>query len=427
MQSKNSIATDKWFIIIMTLMLVVRDLMDISINKYIFVAIVIAFCIFAKPIEIPVISCFLFPLLWGLPYTWFIAPIVIIYLFKKRRINTKALCLIAFFILAEILASIWYPSANVIDIIKYISVLSMFFVLLFEDDVDRKRCVNAFFAGIFLLCFVIFVKTIMTAPSNWLDLFVKGWFRFGMIQGDEGGEIALRVNTNTLAYYSSIGISFSLIGIDLYEQKRKVLAIVSFLFFTLVGFLTLSRSWILVVILCVFLFLMGRAKSVKSAIQTAFIGMIVIAVIILGSQLVPALREGVIARLQASDNSTGGGRTYLCREYFRIWVNNIRFFFLGTGVTQYKKVSGISQSMHNMFQQIIVSYGVVGSVVFLYGLFTPLLKRKTKRLILWLPMISVLLFVQTIQFINPEALMLPYVVALYTLRMEDNEEVYNHS
>ncbi len=38
-------------------------------------------------------------------------------------------------------------------------------------------------------------------------------------------------------------------------------------------------------------------------------------------------------------------------------------------------------------------------------------------LIAWLPLVSVILFTQTIQFVDPHMLMLPYVIGVYSLRL----------
>ena len=101
---------------------------------------------------------------------------------------------------------------------------------------------------------------------------------------------------------------------------------------------------------------------------------------------------------------------------------------MGTGVTGYKEITGIYHGLHNMFQQVYLSYGIVLGSAFLYGIFAPIRIRKFE-IKKWIPFIAIMLFVQTIQFINPAALMLPYVIAVYTLNLEENENeaVYHHS
>ena len=428
MQKTNKPSNVLIFILMITMMLVVRDLMDVSINKYIFVAVIIAFCLFSSKDDIPAMACFLFPLLWGLPYTWFIAPITIIYLLKKKHIKRKVMFLIGFFVLAEIIATLWYPEEGLINIIKYLSVISTFFVFLYEEEVDKKSCINAFTAGLVVLCAVIFIKTLMTAPSNWLDLFVKGWFRFGMQQVEEGSDITLKVNANSLAYYSVTGVALGLVGIDQYEKRKRILSLVATLFFILMGVMTLSRSWMVAVALCILLFLVGRARSFRSAAQTVLIGVVAVIAIAYVIQVVPELREGFIGRWQSSDVATGNERTDLFWEYHGIWLSNIRYILTGTGVTQYKQITGVYHGLHNMLQQIFLSYGVIGAAVFFYGIFSPLQINKKKRsLIMWTPLVAVLLFVQTIQFVYPEALMLPYIIAMYVLKVKDDEEIHNYS
>ena len=366
-------------------------------------------------------------MLWGLPYTWFIAPVTIIYLLKKRIIQIKAIFLIIFFVFAELLASIWYPEEGIINIIKYLSVIAVFFVLLYDTQADRKRCVNAFVAGLIVLCGVIVIKTLMTAPSDWLSLFVDGQYRFGMQQVDENSDITLKVNANSLAYYSIVGITISMVGIDRFKKKYRVFAIIIMLFFVLVGVLSVSRSWMLVTVICAMLFFMGRVKNFKSAFQTLLIGSIAFLAVLYAVRFVPELRDGFVERWQSSDVSDANGRVELFIQYHEIWVSNLKYILIGTGVTQYKQMTGVYHGLHNMLQQLFISYGFVGTMVFLYGMFSPVVKGlKNTSLILWIPMVAVLLFVQTIQFVYPEALMLPFVIALYILRVDDYEALHNN-
>lgn len=427
MQRTKKLSASAMFILVIILMLVVRDLMNVEINKYIFVAVIVGFAVFSSKTEIPVMLCFLFPLLWGLPYTWFIAPVTIIYLLKKRTIQIKAVILILFFFLAELVASMWYPEDGIVNIIKYLSVMAVFFVLLYDMEADQKKCINAFVAGLVVLCSVIVIKTLMTAPSNWLTLFVNGQYRFGMQQVEETSDITLKVNANNLAYYSIVGIAICMVGIDRFKKEYRVFAIILLLFFVLVGTLSLSRSWMLVTAICIILFLVGRAKSFKSVFQTVLIGLIACLAVIYAVRLVPELRDGFVQRWHSSDALDANGRVELFIQYHEIWVSNLKYILIGTGVTQYKQMTGVYHGLHNMLQQLFISYGLIGAPVFLYGMFSPVVKGlKNTSLILWIPMVAVLLFVQTIQFVYPEALMLPFVIALYILRMDDNEALYHH-
>ena len=131
--------------------------------------------------------------------------------------------------------------------------------------------------------------------------------------------------------------------------------------------------------------------------------------------------------------STAGGRSVLFARYMDAFLANPRLYFTGTGVTSYKEITGIYNSMHNATEQILVCYGIFGSILFFIGLLTPIVRCLRKNKDLWkmkiLPFFAVVLFIQTIQFVNPDMLMMPYVIAVYCLRIRGmcDEEIYYNS
>ena len=116
---------------------------------------------------------------------------------------------------------------------------------------------------------------------------------------------------------------------------------------------------------------------------------------------------------------SGGNRTNIFRKYMEVFFVNSRFVFLGAGVTQTNAVTGMGASMHNGLQQILVCCGSLGFLLYMYALGTPVVKTCSKRkipLVYWLPLLSVIAFTQTIQFLNPMMLMLPYAIGIYSLK-----------
>ena len=63
--------------------------------------------------------------------------------------------------------------------------------------------------------------------------------------------------------------------------------------------------------------------------------------------------------------------------------------------------------------------GIIVATIFIGNLSAPVVGavRNKVKLIYWLPIIVVVAFTQTIQFLNPYMLMLPYAIGVYALRM----------
>ncbi len=412
------------FMISITSLLVVRDVFGIGYNKFILVIVALGFAFFAPSKDLATMICFMFPLTWGLPYTYIFSGAIIIYWIKRRKIPAPAFIFIALFFVLEFIASFYYPSSDYIRILKYISVLAIFFTFLYDSEVDKESCIKAYYYGSLVLCIVILITTFKNAPSNWLYLFSRGWFRFGSKQAEDVEGMMLSVNANTLAYYSIAGAALSFNYIPKSDGKEKLFHLIALSIFLVSGVFTISISWIIVMTGCLLLYVFTQTKSAKAVLATGF-GIIVLFIVArIALSKTPELLTAFTTRLTRVDLATGDGRTDLMSGYHKVFWDNIRFIFLGTGVTQYRAVTNISNSFHNMVQQIFVSYGVFAGAIFFIGFLSPLrkLERHTTSLIDWIPMIGVLVFTQTIQFINPESLMLPYVIAYYLLVVRSLEE-----
>lgn len=421
------------FIIGMTLLLVIRDLLSVSYSKWMLVAFG---CIFAYMFTVENIIyaiCFMLPLSCGIPgkylyFVFFMAMII-----KKKRIKPVLLMFLLYWIAKEIVATFWVNNPDLIGIMGYFVHIVLLFTLIYDTSVlNYKKSIDIYLIGTVVLCVIIMVRTIITAPSNWLWLFSNGWFRFGMASEATLGMV-LQLNANSLAYYCIVGIACGMLAIISEFGTSKIIGITSVILCTITGILTASRSFLIVmaIVLILTFIAMPKKKSVVFLCFMVLVGMILAGIAL--AQRYPELIEGLIARLTDGNVLTGGGRLALFKSYIDAFLLKPRLLFTGTGVVHYKQITGIYNSMHNATEQIVICYGVIGAIVFLIGILRPAWRsmriNSSRKLIQLIPMIAVLLFVQTIQFINPEMLMLPYIIAVYALRIGSNidEEVYYNS
>lgn len=403
------------------LLLAIRDIGDVAYNKFILVGYILLFLMIAPERIIIPMMAYIFPLLWGLPYTYILPVAILIYLFKKKHVKKGVIFYLLGLFVLEFIAFLWYPEIDIVETIKYFSILTIFFLCLYEENIPYELSVKTFFFGTAVLMFVIIVSTIKTAPSNWLSLFAQGWFRFGEVQADETSGMMLRVNANSMAYYSVVGVSIGLCIMKKLRGIKKAIAIFLTLLLGIGGALTVSRSWMLVMAICLLLFIFVETKSLKTVFITLFAALILLLFVYKAVLNTPELLEGFVTRWSSSSVLTGNQRFDLISEYHAAFMSNPRFWILGTGVTQYKPITGIYHSFHNAIQQIFVCYGFPGAIIFFAGIIKPVVaqNRRKQGLLFWIPFVAVVGFVQTIQFINPEALMLPYAIAVFMLKEEN--------
>lgn len=420
------------YIILISLMLIIRDIAGVGINKYIFVFIA-AVCMALVPRKyMAYMLTFSFPLFCGLPAAHIRLAAILIYIMKRKKITIQQAAFCVFVILWESLASVYYNSIVIGDILGYLSAPIMLFMFLWEKEdhdtqfIDVRRSINLFLGGFALVCFVIITVAFIKSPSNLLTAFSKGLFRASVTELDQTAEgVTIAMNANTLGYFCCTCSALSILLFNHIKRKNGTSKI-SYIFiaigFSIVGVFTLSRTTILLLGIVYLLFVISSMKTVNSTVF-AIIGSIIIVAggyFFISSQ--PQLFESLFGRFSDKTLYTAGGRTDLFEAYMDVFLSNTRYMILGTGVVQYQAVAGLWNSIHNGTEQILVCMGIPGFVIFMLGIILPIRntvrKRKNKLLFeYWIPLIAVVVFAQTIQFLNPTILMFPYIMGFFAVKL----------
>ena len=414
------------FAVGLAVLLIMRDVMGFEISKNIYFLYVVGLMAFATFEQVVHMLCFVFPLVCGLPGTYIMPCALIMLVFKRKQISKWQIGTIGFLFVLEVIASFWYPTLDIPAVVQYISFVGIMIFLIHDDyKLDYFCCVKMYLWGACLLCGAIIVTGLMTAPSNWMDLFLRGLFRFGDTHLDEIKGMSLNLNANSMAYYSATGMACGIFCAEKSIGLKRIGYIVLTVFMVVAGYLTVSRSWLLVGLICLALYLLSKLRTPKQFISVFLTIAIVffIGSIYLNSN--PELLTGFVSRLNEGDIETGNGRVDVFFAYINVFFENLRYVLLGAGVTQYRTTIGLAASVHNGTQQILVCLGVPGFVVFIGGLWRAVIAARDQHggktpFVNWLPLISVVLFVQTIQFLNPTMLMLPFVIGVYALKVEGN-------
>lgn len=424
-KTDKSLSKSMYFLYIfsMCILLPLRDIWGIGISRWSLVAIS-AVCYALSSFEDLVrMVCFTIPLLCGLPGTY-IMPVAAILLVVKGKICGKQMAFAYVVVLLELLASFFYQTFSLARMVQYCSFAIVLMLLLHssyvraDDELKEKACI-AYLYGSVLLCGTIIISTLKGAPSDWLARFAKGWFRFGDIQVDALDGMCLKLNANSLAYFAIIGATVAIVlAFHSEGMQKRVLCWACASLHLLTGVLTTSRSFFLVAALCALIILFTVDKTPRMITLLLAIVIIMGALSVYIFQKYPDLLVGIVGRFEMSNLSTGGGRKEMLSTYSAAFSNNPRCWIMGTGVVGYKEITGVYGSIHNALQQIIICLGFPGATVFLFALTEPVcysLRRNTKPGINVLPLVAVVLFSQTIQFLNPEQLMLPYAIGVYML------------
>lgn len=413
--------------------LYIRDLRGVEIPKMFFVVISVIPALFLDFSSIVYLLFFLMPLRSGLPENYLFPLLIFILIIKNKTIAGKTAWLC--FFLVFFMEILHYPFYGFeIKWQKVLNFLAYFFLfIVFLTSKNRKievdKCVLFYCIGIAVFFFALYYLSFFVAET---DLASGYMFRIGKTKdmtGIDENLLMLNENPNGIAFLSISGLACIL---SLFRMKKChivpfLLCVVAYL---VVGALTVSRTWILcVAILFVMYILMGSKKAHGDFIRKLFSILLVISI---GSYYF--IKSGDLVSLfevRMTDESftSAGSRTELLSAYNSFMAGSPQYLFLGTGSVHYRDVAassifGVNQSCHNAIQQVFVSYGVIGLLIFSFIFIRAFkINYTTHNFFLLLPFIMTFVFSQSTQFLNPAYNLFPFIAAFYVMRLENKNTI----
>ena len=166
-------------------------------------------------------------------------------------------------------------------------------------------------------------------------------------------------------------------------------------------------------------------KKSKKMLLSAACGMIFFLVAILILYYRTNLLQLFLERVNTDNFRTGGRRTVIFQEY-SYWLNeHIIYCIFGTGAEYYREVVNLPYSVHNGLQNILVSYGIIGLLIFVILFFSAIKKSRNgqkRGVIAYYPLIAFILFTQTVQFLVPNYYMMTSIACFFVLRINYNSQ-----
>ena len=409
------------FCILFTTILYYRDFTATDFNKIYLVVMVSVTAMILDYKHIIYLLCFLFPLSCGIPGNYIYPLLCLLLVAKDKEFSVRKLMFFVVIFFCEIAHYAFYDfDVRVAEVIGYSSFLFMLSYLVGDrsDDVDYAKCLTYFSIGVAIVLLAIVINTelmmsqIMISPMN-------ENIRLGDTTAFEDIEVErmkFSLNANTIGYYSIAAISCLLV-LQYYKKINPILFLSIFAISFYGGVLSISRTWIMLMVVSIIVYLGLQQRDRFRGLL--LIGILVIGVICFLSKNAELL-DLFIARFtdDTKNIETAGGRTIIFSKYNEYLADNPISLIAGTGAVYYRNVTQMYESTHNAIQQIVVSYGLLGLGLFLYAFINSAKKYGSKKeLVTWLPICMTVLFVQTIQILNPYSLMCPIIVAFFALKL----------
>lgn len=399
-----------------------RDILDKDFNKMLFVIpIIIAGAYFSYENLLCLIALIM-PLSFGLS-TGYIFPFLIFFLFlKQRKSNPKACLILLFFFLYELVLQWTHPINKKSDssfMVIYFCILYLTFYLttIYYNNKTLAKFLTMYCVGVAILIFFIVYHSIVL--SGLTDLIADS-----ARLGDSGiednvdlyGKIYLRTNANNMALFSASSISILFILL-LKKSINKWLAYTLLSISFVGGVASFSRTWVLTIVLYALALISNTcldAQKRKKYIKYIVLVSVVLTFIIIrfGGFFIQHMME----RFTGESVQQAGGRTVIFWEYNHYLINHPSDMLFGVSCQNYLDFCRLPHATHNSIQQIIVCYGLFGGLIFL-GYFIRCVANLYAKgnFILLLPIIIVVVFLQTLQIISPINLIIPLIPSIVIL------------
>lgn len=419
--TKQSLIDKSFFMIcsLMVALLLIRDVGNVSMSKWIFVALAVIVFLFFNMNYAAVFACFTIPFMVGLPGSYIFASgliIVLVKYWKRMSINKNILILIMIFIVE--LLSFGYGDFSLVDYLRFIAPLLFISIIIFnnKDNLDCKKILYYFlFAAVCAQLSVI----LQSISFNGLDNLISSGVRLGNTEKlltEEG--MIISFNPNAFGRLSTFSIGVLLVFLRR-DVGAKLILIALLVFEVLVGSMSMSRNYLVLLAVIVVMYVLTADKSVRKIfINLAQIFVITLAVYASINYYIPSLYESFSSRFAVEDISNG--RIDITAAYFDVLTQHPGRLFLGVGLQNYSDKSGMPISCHNGIQEVLVTWGAAGLLLvgfYLYGIYKQGWRRvgKDKRKVIYLlPFIILLISVQSGQFFygNAPLYLLPAYITM---------------
>lgn len=417
------------------LLLTLRDFCKVFIPLELFVLILILAVFFFKKSDYAILGVVTIPLGHGVQVPSLLLVCLVAIFFKfvvsnKVRITKITLCILGLCFI-ELCNVIIHPYSDFVEYIRYaVSLLFLAFVLDNTDESDKELCSRIFNYYITVYTFVMFdIVYQLIAKYGSIVYIISNGIRFGNLA--EKGEhlVSLYDNENNIALFSLIAVMACVA--ELWKsstRERKVLLYVLLISSSFFGFMTLSKAYLFsYVFLGILIFAKILRQSNTSILRKIMIFCSSIALSIFAYiEIFADIINNIFTRIDTTEISSG--RMNIFNLYNEYILDNIELSAFGIGIQNPTEKTGIWNSMHNGIQQVYVSFGIVGLILFTILIYSLLKKaniyRKCKiSLINTIVFFALFIYTQSIQFMSSSSIFLFLIIVYYYMAYPYNNRV----
>ena len=405
---KNSIHRFLFYceIALMIAAIFARNVLDISVPVIMILAIgaFVALCSTREEIIALVIACI--PMSAAFQYKYLIIICIVLYavkFYKDIKFSPAVLPLL-FMVAWELVHGIFYPFSLYECLRGFTEIIfCTFLMLIVPKRFDYKLICRLLAVASICMMVVVLLNLLEQTNYNFEEIFT-GTYRFGV--GDaETEQYGVNYNANTLGLIANLSIAGLLQLIA--SKKHNVFDYLMIGVLAMFGVMTMSRAFLVCFILIIVMFSMAGVSSFVGKLKRILlIAVIVSLLVVIVITLMPTVYESYVERFRVDDISNG--RNDLFVHYTNHILSSPKYLLFGVGTQDYMTIINDIHhtdmlTCHNATQELVICWGLPGLALFVWFVIEMVRNgtEKNKRNITnYIPLILVLVYVQSIQLIT---------------------------
>lgn len=389
-------------------LLFLKDFVRLGIPEIAFTTIWLLLLIFGEQstltaFSLAVVICFTSTISITIPVVTYI----VLTIFRRKKIYDIPLFLISISVALVEFIRLLANNENFRQYVNIMAIAFLVYIVVTEihwDHCSPVKCLKYYLAFFLFLSMDIIWSTAKYIGS--ISAIITGSFRIGQVELiDERAIGLLSMNSNGIAMLSILSISICLLLVSKNQMKPM-----SFVFWTIyscfVGLLTLSKTFILVLLGLIVLYVFwfnwkNRGKLWRSFIM---VSVLVVAIMVISQT---KLAKKVLLRFSNGDLTSGRMEVFI--EYINYMIAHPTKILFGIGLQSVTTKTGMIRVPHNAILEIYVCLGVFGMIAYsLYFVLVCRIGMKYRNIhsfekhtfINIIPFIVYFMFIQGLQFMR---------------------------
>jgi hypothetical protein len=410
---------------VITAIVAVRDIGGLSLDSFVFVAVVVMSMVMLDYSGLLAYIAFLALFIAGLPANYIVPFGLLFLLAKGGRGGFVPRLIPAFALVALEGLHVLFSGGQLIAFLHWAAFILLVTVFLCgrRRRADIHLVIWSFASGVVVASTIMAINSLRLLGNGFGSVAALSSFRLGNVKevGYIGNEMTLGADQNTLGLFIVIAIAALL---TLFILTRRLPAITALLLtvLTVLGILTQSRTFAITLAVYLAAVVISSARKQRQSLTVVFLGVALAAYLM--TQFVPGVLDALSSRFTGGDIS--GERIAIFGQYSEfMWGSWDRLVF-GVGLQDQQIKAGLASVPHNGYQQMFVAWGFTGLPFVIAWLASLVRKpasaqrflraagREPERrprtpLAVYLPLGCLALFIMALQFLSPELILLTLI------------------